>query len=170
MGESTMHEMGESRTSAVRANLAADAGPVASLARADEMASEALVGRFYAAVNAGDVDAFDEYVAADFVDHNAAPGSPPGVEGLKAAIRMLAAAFPDLRIRPEFTIAKADHVVVYASASATHRGPFLGIPATDRPVTFHGSIIWLVRNGKLAEVWRIEELLQVMVQIGGLDR
>lgn len=142
------------------------ARPFALPMMADEMANEALVDRFYMAVNARDLDAFDELVAADFVDHNAAPGSPQGVGGLKNAIEMLAGAFPDLRIRTEFTISKGDRVVVYATGTGTHDGPFLGVPATHRPVIFHGSIIWLVRDGKLAEVWRVEEMLQVMLQIG----
>ncbi len=79
---------------------------------------------------------------------------------------MLATAFPDLRVNTEFTISKGDRVVAYATATGTHDGPFLGVPATHRPVTFNGSVIWLVRDGKLAEVWRVEEMLQVMLQIG----
>jgi steroid delta-isomerase-like uncharacterized protein len=142
------------------------AKPFASPAMVDEMDNEALVGRFYTAVNARDLDAFDEFVAADFVDHNAAPGSRQGAGGLKNAIEVLAAAFPDLRVNTEFTISKGDRVVVYAAGTGTHDGPFLGVPATHRPVMFHGSVIWLVRDGKLAEVWRVEEMLQVMLQIG----
>jgi predicted ester cyclase len=155
--------MREERTDLGRA---AVAGPFASPVMADEVANEALVSRFYRAVNARNLDAFDELAAADFVDHNAAPGTPQGVAGLKNAIGMLATAFPDLTISTEFMISKGDRVVVYASGAGTHGGPLLGVPATRRPVMFHGSIIWLVRNGKLAEVWRVEEMLQVMLQIG----
>ena len=40
--------------------------------------------------------------------------------------------------------------------------------ATKKPFEFHAIDIWLVKDGKLAEVWHVEELLQMMMQIGAM--
>jgi ketosteroid isomerase-like protein len=47
----------------------------------------ALVRRFYAEIDAGNIEAMEELVAADYVDHNPPPfpGSAAGREGLKQA-------------------------------------------------------------------------------------
>jgi predicted SnoaL-like aldol condensation-catalyzing enzyme len=51
-----------------------------------EEKNKALVRRFFEEVwDKGNVDAVDEFMAADYVDHSIPPGLPPGTEGLKQA-------------------------------------------------------------------------------------
>jgi len=48
--------------------------------------NKAVVRRFYEAIDAGDLDAMDQLVAEDYVDHSPPPFPvPSGREGLKAA-------------------------------------------------------------------------------------
>jgi ketosteroid isomerase-like protein len=49
--------------------------------------NKALVRRFYAEIDAGNIGAMDELVAEDYVDHHPPPfpGLPPAREGLKEA-------------------------------------------------------------------------------------
>ena len=56
----------------------------------DAAENKALIRRFYAEIDAGNIDAMDELVAEDHVDHNPPPfpGLPGGREGLKAAFRI----------------------------------------------------------------------------------
>ena len=56
----------------------------------DAAANKALIRRFYAEIDAGNIDAMDELVAEDYVDHNPPPfpGLPSGREGLKEAFRI----------------------------------------------------------------------------------
>jgi len=48
------------------------------------------------AISAGDLDRLDQLVAADLVDHNSAPGRPPGLVGFKHWANSAGHAFPDL--------------------------------------------------------------------------
>ena len=55
--------------------------------------------------------------------------------------------------------------VVRWEASAKHTGNFFGIPATGKTVFFAGHDIMKFENGKITELWHIEQLLQLMGQI-----
>ncbi|MET3350865.1 UNVERIFIED_ORG: ketosteroid isomerase-like protein [Arthrobacter sp. UYEF1] len=51
--------------------------------------NKTLVRRFYAEIDAGNIDAMDDLVAEDYLDHNPPfPGLPAGREGLKQAFRI----------------------------------------------------------------------------------
>lgn len=58
--------------------------------------NKALIRRFYAEIDAGNIDAMDELVAEDYVDHHPPPfpGLPTGREGLKEAFRIFWQATP----------------------------------------------------------------------------
>jgi steroid delta-isomerase-like uncharacterized protein len=129
-------------------------------------ANKALARRFYEAFNRSDMDALDGFVAPDFVDHNPLPGQAPGLQGLKDAMNMFRAAFPDMRIANEDFIAEGDKVVVRSSARGTNSGTLMGMPPTGKHAELAAIDIWAVKNGRLAEAWHVEELLQMMMQIG----
>jgi steroid delta-isomerase-like uncharacterized protein len=130
-------------------------------------ANEALVRSFYAAVNAHDVTAFDQLLAPDVVDHNPSTADQsPGREGIKDAISQLLAGFSDFTVTNEQIIASGDTVVVRSTARGTHTGTFVGIPPTGTPVAFAAIDIWRVENGQLVEVWHVEELLSLLIQLG----
>jgi hypothetical protein len=48
------------------------------------------------AINRKNLDAIDELVVPNFIEHVPLPGQGPGREGLKHAIGMLLTAFPDM--------------------------------------------------------------------------
>lgn len=129
-------------------------------------ANKALARRFYEAFNRGDAAAFDAFVAQDFVDHNPLPGQAPGIQGLRDALNVFRTGFPDIEIVNEDVIAEGNKVVARSVARGTHTGPLLGIPPTGKPAQIHAIDIWTVKNGKLAEAWHVEELLQMMMQLG----
>ena len=70
-------------------------GPAPSLLRRGNVRrmtvdqNKEIVRRFYAEIDAGNIDAMDELVAVDYVDHHPAPfpGLPGGREGLKRAFQ-----------------------------------------------------------------------------------
>src|SRR5690348_18014673 len=87
------------------------------------------------ATNAKQLEAVDEVFATAFVDHGALPDQPPGPAGVKWFLSMIWSAFPDWRYSIEDMIAEGDKVVARVTVHGTHRGNFLGIPATGTPVT-----------------------------------
>jgi steroid delta-isomerase-like uncharacterized protein len=76
-----------------------------------------------------------------------------GPQEFKDARRQLLEAFPDLAITVEDVVEQDDKVVVRWSVQATHHGPGLGMPATNRRVSFRG-MTWLeMRDGRIARGW-----------------
>lgn len=116
----------------------------------------ALVRRHYEdLVNRGDLGAADRDVRADFVDHAAPPGTPPGPESVKGWITMVRDGFPDIEVVEEHSIANGDMVAVLACWRGTHDGPFLGMEPTGRRVEMRGMVLWRVEDGQLAERWAV---------------
>lgn len=144
--------------------------PAASpVATGDLTANKDLVRRYYAAVNAGNLAAFDDLIAPDAIDHDPAlRNQEPGRAGIRKEIAALLTAFPDYHITNEQLIAEGDMVVVRSLAHGTQRGPLSGIPPTGKPVTFEAIDFWRVQNGQIVEVWHVEQLLSVLIQVGAI--
>lgn len=135
---------------------------------ADDAANEALARRFYTEFNARNFAAFPEFIAADVVDHTAGPDMAAGVEGLTKELQGFATAFSDMKIENELVLVSGDYVTVVSTAKGTNDGAMMEMPATNKPVDFKAIDVWLVRDGKLAEVWHVEQLLQMMTQMGAM--
>lgn len=108
----------------------------------------------------------DELFTADCVSHAASLGFPGGVEGTKALYAEYIKAFPDMQYKIEDLIAEDDKVAIRHTTSGTHRGTFMGIPATGRRVQFSGISILHVTNGRIAGHWDMSNVLVVMQQLG----
>jgi steroid delta-isomerase-like uncharacterized protein len=62
-------------------------------------------------------------------------------------------ALPDLRVEVEDVVSEGNQAVVRWSATGTHRGDGLGIPASKRPASFRG-MTWLVfSEGRIVKGW-----------------
>jgi predicted SnoaL-like aldol condensation-catalyzing enzyme len=124
--------------------------------------NKALVRRFYAEIDAGNIDAMDELVAENYVDHNPAPfpGLPTGRDGLKKAFEIFWNATPG-RHEIEDQIAAGDKVVTRLTAYLP--GP---LPATGVDIRETGVAIHRIADGKLAEHWSDRNDLALMQQLG----
>lgn len=114
--------------------------------------------------NRGSLDALDEIVAPDLAEHQA--GSRAGREGLKADITALRTAFPDLRLSIEDSSNGADRLWVRMRATGTHRGTFLGLPATGRAIDITVIDICRFVDGRLVEHWGVADRFAVGEQLG----
>ena len=111
-------------------------------------------------------DAVDEIYAPDFVNHSAPPGMPNDRAGLKALVGMNLGAFPDLKVTSDFQLAEGDKVVMRWTATGTHTGELMGIPATGKPVKMTGIAIVRFADGKIAELWMESDQMGMMQQLG----
>lgn len=130
--------------------------------------NKALVRRFYAEIDAGNIDAMDELVAENYVDHNPAPfpGLPTGRDGLKKAFEIFWNATPG-RHEIEDQIAEGDKVVTRLTAYGRHEGDLPGpLPATGVDIRETGVAIHRIADGKLAEHWSDRNDLALMQQLG----
>lgn len=135
---------------------------------ADE--NKAIVRRFFSeVVNERNLAVADDLVARDFIEHSALPGLPPGRDGFKQFLTMLATAFPDLHVTIEDILTDRDKVVVRLTIRGTHRGELMGMPPTNKPATWSGIDIIRIANGKMVERWGERDLLRLMEQLGALQ-
>lgn len=112
-----------------------------------------LVRRIYDAFGSGGVDLLDEVVADDFRDHDPMPGQAEGLAGLKQAVALFRAAFPDGEMLVDDLVAEGDKVVSRVTMRGTQRGAFFGQPATGRVVSAEGIEVYRVDKGKIVEGW-----------------
>jgi predicted ester cyclase len=54
---------------------------------------------------------------------------------------------------------------VHATWAGTHKGPFRGIAATNKAISFEGMVFWRIADGKIAERWGILDMAAAMKQI-----
>jgi predicted ester cyclase len=104
----------------------------------------------------GDLGAVDEYLAEEFVDLDPPPGVTAGRDGMRTAVTMSRAAFPDWRSELDILVGE---VVEHFSASGTQRGELFGLPPSGRTASLRGINIWRVCGGRVVERrGRLDEL------------
>ena len=107
-----------------------------------------------------------ELAVGDFIAHGmgADGGALSGVEAFRQAYDYFVAAFPDLHVTVEKTVACDDHVTALIRCEGTHSGELLGVPASGLRSTF--SVMTLVRfhEGKLAEGWNVLDFSPVVLK------
>ena len=130
--------------------------------------NKAIARRAYEIFSSGNLEALEEVIAPDMVDHNAAPGQARGIEGTRQVLGMLRAAFPDLRLTPEDLIAEGDRVVARLMVTGTHQGEFQGLPPTGKQVTMSGIEIVRLAGGKAVERWGEFDILGLLQQLGAV--
>ncbi|TET08629.1 MAG: ester cyclase [Candidatus Thorarchaeota archaeon] len=116
-------------------------------------------------LNKGNLDAFEELCAPNFVKHAIPPSPDYGIEGSKQSVLMLRKAFPDIKYTVEDMIEDGDKLVARWSAKGTHKGEFMGIPPTGKQVTFSGIEIIRVKDGKAIEEWEELDRAGLMQQL-----
>jgi steroid delta-isomerase-like uncharacterized protein len=120
----------------------------------------------YERINAGDIAGFGDLVADDFVEHQGMPDRPTK-EGTLEFFRLLLAAFPDWRMTVEDLIAGGDKAVARVQVTGTHKGDFMGVPATGTRVDVQ--LIDIMRfdgAGLVCEHWGVADMLSLMQQLG----
>ena len=127
-----------------------------------------LIERYLRAWNTGDLDAFDEIIATDYLNH--APGLPdprPGPEGLRPIVRAMRAAIPDLRYELRHLVAEGDLVAVHTTVSGIQTGDLFGRPASGRRFRVPQMQIERIAGGRIAEHWRVTDEAAMARQLGG---
>jgi predicted ester cyclase len=117
-------------------------------------------------LNDGRFDDAASYVHPDVVTHNGMPGQAPGLDGLVAALRRFRSAFPDLTAVATHIIVEGDQVVGRFEVRGTHRGEFMGIPPTGKPVEYEEIAIVRLAGGKIIEHWAVADAMTLLNQIG----
>ena len=119
--------------------------------------------------NEHNVDGVDHLFDKKFVHHFRGP-MPTGFEGLRQIGIMMNGAFPDVVVKEEDLIASGDKVVERSSAIATHKGPMMGAPPTNKIVKWSEIHIYRLQDGKIAEHWAEIAMMELLQQVGVLPQ
>jgi steroid delta-isomerase-like uncharacterized protein len=132
--------------------------------------AKAIVRRLYEDVwNKRKLDVVSDLVSPSHaVRDNNSPGSSVGPEAYKTQVAMYLAAFPDLRLVVEDTVAEKDKLAASWTVSGTHKGEFMGIRPTYRKVSIEGITIHYLANGKIIDSNISWDALGLMRQLGVL--
>ena len=133
---------------------------------ANEQASRKILEEVF---GAGKYDLADDVIRADAIGHDPALPEPvKGPEGLKEAARGYRAAFPDLEMTINQTVAEGDLVAIRWTAQGTHKGDLFGIAPTGKQATVTGITIDRYAGGKIAESWTNWDTLGLLQQLGAV--
>ncbi|HEX5500479.1 MAG TPA: ester cyclase [Thermomicrobiales bacterium] len=116
--------------------------------------------------NEGEEAAIDEFIAEEAAGND--PDFGIGREGFRRQWRQWRAAFPDLHFAVEELVAEGDTVVSRWTLTGTHRGEFMGIPATGRAIRIGGMSLDHLRDGKLVAGFDGWDALGLRRQLGAL--
>jgi steroid delta-isomerase-like uncharacterized protein len=120
--------------------------------------------------NRGDLSVFDELFSPEYQDHDAAAQTgTSGVDGARQFIETFRASSPDLHVEIEAQYAEGATVTTRWTATGTHEGTLMGVPATHRHVEVSGiSIDRFDEQGRFAEGWGNWDGIALLRQIGAL--
>ena len=90
----------------------------------------------------------------------------PGLYETRQHLPHLYTAFPDLHHTIETELVEGELIGCVASLSGTHRGSFMGIAPTGRPVRFMLLLIDRIVDDKIVQHWAIPDFLSLFQQLG----
>jgi predicted ester cyclase len=113
----------------------------------------------------------DEVCTPDLVDHQfgTAGRGAEAIAHVKAAIRDVHAAVPDITFSIEDWVQDGDVIWVRVRGRGTATGPYFG-PPSGRPVDFTVIDVCRVTGGRIAEHWGVPDRFAMLAQTGVLDR
>jgi predicted ester cyclase len=106
-------------------------------------------------------DELGEFVAADVRVND----RPQGLEQYAAGLRAVVSAFPDYRWNLRRLFVEGPWLSAYFTDTGTHRGSFLGVPATGRAVSTVEFAVYRLAEGKIADVWVTADNLGLLEQV-----
>ena len=142
------------------------------MSTAQTTSNKAALRRLHDAVNTGDAEliskTIDEVVEPDVLIRTPLPVEATGARALKEVWVKLLRAFPDLHVTVEDLIAEGDKVVSRNTVTGTHRGEYMGLPPTDKSVTYNEIFVFRFVNARIAETWGVVDVLSQLKQLGAV--
>ena len=116
----------------------------------------------------GDLSVIDELVAGDFIEHqNGVQGIGP--EAVKLIVRGLHQSLSEVRFDIEAVVAGEETVWLRSRVTARNSRPFMGWPATGKPVEIDVFDVFRFSAGKAIEHWGVADRLGLLEQLGLAD-
>jgi predicted ester cyclase len=114
---------------------------------------------------AADEAGLAELISDQFVNHEAPPGTPPGLGSVAFYMRLLAAAFADQKWTVHQALADGDTVALFCTHSGRHVGDYFGIAPTGRSFSYRQMHLIRFAGGKGVEHWAVRDDAGLMRQL-----
>jgi predicted ester cyclase len=114
----------------------------------------------------GNLDATEELIHPEFVNHEAPPSNPQGPDGLKETVEWLQSLWGPMRAEIHDEIAEGEKVVLRTTMHGRHVGEFLGRPPTGKEFATKQIHVYRIEDGKVIEHWSVRDDLGQALQLG----
>ena len=129
--------------------------------------SRRVIERYVELHRIGDASGLGEIIAVEFRYRLAAP---VGVEGVAAGLRALHAGFTEITCSIEQCVCEDDWAAFRFAIAGTHTGVYAGRAATGRRIAWGGADFARLHEGKIVELWAVQEALPLMEGLGAVTR
>jgi predicted ester cyclase len=127
-----------------------------------------LLRDYHTAWAQGDLQALEDTLHAEFVTYDVSSGDERDGEWEKQNCASWHAAFSDTAVTIQRMVVEDDFITVHWHLSATHTDDFMGISASDTPVSLAGIEINRIEDGRIRETWRLSDTMALMQQLDAL--
>jgi predicted ester cyclase len=125
---------------------------------------EEVLHGIYQAINTGNLDLLDKYVAPGYTEHSE---GFQGVEPFKQQITAFRAAVPDLRVTIEdLLLADGGRFASRTTVTGTHTGNLMGMPPTGKHISVEAVDIGRITDGQAQERWGGLNMYSMLTQLG----
>lgn len=108
-------------------------------------------------------------VSPDFVNHEAPPGTPPGLGSVSFFMHMLGRAFSEQSWTVHHLVAEGDLVALYCTHSGRHTGPFFDLAPSGHTFSYRQMHLLRMRDGRAVEHWAVRDDASLMRQLTGVE-
>jgi predicted ester cyclase len=109
-------------------------------------------------LESGNIDAINEIIHPDFINHTA-PGSAPGPQGIiDFTINIMHKALTDIKVEIHDQVFEDDKVVTRKTIYGTHIDTFLGVAPSGKRGSINIIDIITLTNGQHTEHWSIRDV------------
>ena len=132
------------------------------------MNGDSLLEKWFAAGDAGDFGAFDDYLHPDVVIHAPLGLSTEGPEAEKGVWRDALRAMPNIRHDIQEVVSDGTIIAARAVVTGTLERDFAGVTANGQSFRVDQGLFAHVRDGKIVEAWEIVDTASLLRQLGAM--
>ncbi len=137
--------------------------------RAGPDANKRIARRFIEeVVNTGDLSRLEEFVSPDFRESADPSGRIAGLDGMREHVLGVRRVYQDLHLTVEQQIAEGEWVATRITARGVHRGEWLGIRPTGKPVEFSGVNLDRIVAGRIVEHGGAANMFEGLLAVGAI--
>jgi predicted ester cyclase len=131
--------------------------------------NKAIVERFDAILNTGDVAQLDELCTSDMVNHSLAANRPPGLEGTRQFLAGEGRRFQSTLWRDLAVVAEDDLVVQFGVREGRWTGgTFQGFDVPAGAYLRDTAFMYRLVDGRIVERWAANDHLAMLLQLGAI--